>query len=618
MAITKTDFINYSRCPRYVALDEIKKERLEAMVDIDEYKKREYDEEIAEMLTMMYETNEEGEEIDLVEVENKQLKAMLQYYNQVEIEAGKLVEKHFGGRTVYAKETFQQELFDFNRHGIKYMCYIDIYNEQTDRINIVEVKATTTKKYLHNTFGKRGEEKELLYLKKDGIYYLRDEFEASLLNNEEYLNSKNKLYDRFGLGQYLYDLAVQRFFIEGEYQAANNSHINQIHYYLGTLNHNYIYDGYCEDGHPVYRTDENGEDLICFFDYTKITKEMQSRIAQDADLIERYIEKLQRKEVDLGKYCCFKKTNVCKFFKPLCGQKIPQSNSSLNYLNLVGGFKNDQGEKLKSLDLINAGYLKMEDIPEHWLKNPNHLIQRNALITNQAYLDKEKIRTLLNTIEYPIYHLDFETFPCPLPRYKGEWPYIQSPFEFSLHIESAPGVCDKDKDNYVFLANSHEDVREDMIKLMLKYMDGNKGTLLAQNVPFEKGRIKELATIFPQYKQELMKLYDRGFDLLWLLRGKKDLFINLGFDQSKAERVNYYHPALSGSYSIKKTLPLFSDLSYKNLIVHNGTEAIVEYANYPLLSKEEFELKYQALIEYCKQDTWAMVEILNGLRRLVK
>ena len=36
------------------------------------------------------------------------------------------------------------------------------------------------------------------------------------------------------------------------------------------------------------------------------------------------------------------------------------------------------------------------------------------------------------------------------------------------------------------------------------------------------------------------------------------------------------------------------------------------------MSKEEFNLKYKALEIYCKQDTWAMVVILNELRKLVK
>ena len=44
----------------------------------------------------------------------------------------------------------------------------------------------------------------------------------------------------------------------------------------------------------------------------------------------------------------------------------------------------------------------------------------------------------------------------------------------------------------------------------------------------------------------------------------------------------------------------------------------LEYANYKNMSREEFELKYQALKIYCQQDTWAMVEILNELRKKVK
>ena len=41
MAITKTDFINYTRCPRYVALLNIKKDKLKSEITYDEYKKEE-------------------------------------------------------------------------------------------------------------------------------------------------------------------------------------------------------------------------------------------------------------------------------------------------------------------------------------------------------------------------------------------------------------------------------------------------------------------------------------------------------------------------------------------------------------------------------------------------
>ena len=319
----------------------------------------------------------------------------------------------------------------------------------------------------------------------------------------------------------------------------------------------------------------------------------------------------------MGKYCERKHVKECKYFAPICGKDIPHKNSSLNYLNNGNGFKKLNGDKIKGLELINEGYINMLDVPEEWITNPKHHIQRDAIRFNKEYIDKEKIKAGLSCLEYPIYHLDFETMPCPVPRFRGEWPYIQSPFEFSLHIEREPGVCDKIKDNYIFLAKSFDnDEREDLVKALVKYIDSSKGTLFAQNVSFEKSRIKELAGIFPEYKDKLMAMYKRGFDLMWLVNSKEDIYKELGFDEERAKLPNYYHKDLSGSYSIKKTLPVFSDLSYSDLTVKNGTEAIVAYANYNKMTKEEYNLYYEALKIYCQQDTWAMVVILDKLRKI--
>ena len=75
---------------------------------------------------------------------------------------------------------------------------------------------------------------------------------------------------------------------------------------------------------------------------------------------------------------------------------------------------------------------------------------------------------------------------------------------------------------------------------------------------------------------------------------------------------------MHGSFSIKKILPLFTNLTYSNLVVKNGTEAIVTYGQLPTLTEKEYNEKYLALRIYCRQDTWAMVEILRGLRKAVK
>lgn len=621
MAISKTDFINYSRCNRYAFLDKVKKEKYDADISIDEYKNEEKQDMIEEMLGSMYDFDGE-EEVDLIDVPNRQLEAMMDYYKQVELEAGRLTEKYFKGKTVYSKDTYNQECFDFNQNGIKYLCYVDVYNENDDGVNIIEVKATTTNAYKKLGFKNKDKEFISIFDKFGPIYRLKDEVcdlnQLSDFDIDKYQKQVNKLLDRYGIGKYVYDLSVQRFILEGEYKSSNNTEkLKDVHYYLAVLNADYIFDGKYENGKAVYDIDNNNNEIVNFFDMTNITKIMQPIIENDASKIEYLLFNLKDQKCDLGKWCGYKKPGGCKYFNAICGKDIPHKNSSLNYISNGQGFDTPSG-RIKGLDLINHGYLNLLDVPEEWITRKSHMIQRDCVRFNKVYINKEKLKLGLKQIKYPIYHLDFETFPCPIPRFKGEWPYIQSPFEFSLHIENEPGVCDKLKDNYVFLAKTHEDEREELVKKLIEYIDGDKGTLFAQNVPFEKGRIKELSNIFPEYKEKLMKIYDRGFDLLWLVNTSTKMYEELGYDEEDAKLFNYYHPDLSGSFSIKKTLPVFSDLSYKDLTVKNGTEAIVEYANYEKMSKEEYDIKYQALIDYCQQDTWAMVVILEELRKLVK
>lgn len=623
MAITKTNFINYSRCPRYAALEEIKSEKLDADITYKEYKHEEESEQLKEILGSIFE--DDTYEVDLTNKVNKQMEAMMPYYKMVEIEAGRITKKYFGGKSTYAEDTFSQESFEFNKNGIKYICYVDIYNEVDNDINIIEVKATTSNKYVNlKASHKKGEKYSIFHFDKDkNCYYLKDEIDGYPLDTEmpldAYLKQKEKLFDRYSsVGSYIFDLAIQRFILEGEYKESHNEErLKNVHYYLAVLNHNYVFDGTYEGKKAIYNPDNEGNEIVVFFDLTKVTEEYQNIIKQTEASLEEYLFNLNASPCPMGKWCERKKVKECIYLGPVCGKMIPAKNSSLNYLNNGFGFKTLDGERLKGLELINAGYINMLDIPEEWITSKKHEIQRDSLRFNRPYIDTEKIRAGLNALEYPIYHLDFETMPCPMPRFRGEKPYIQSPFEFSLHIEHAPGVCDKEKDNYIFLAKTFDnDEREELVKALCKYIDPDKGTLFAQNVAFEKGRIKELASIFPEYREKLMKMYNRGFDLLWLVNTKTELYEELGFDKERASLPNYYNKDLSGSYSIKKTLPVFSDLSYKDLTVKNGTEAIVAYASYNKMTKEEYDLYYEALRIYCQQDTWAMVVILQALREL--
>ncbi len=610
MAITKTNFINYTRCSRYGTLENIHKDKLTSEMTLEEYLKEEENNQLKELLGSIFELTDEGIEIDKTIKIDKQLSAMLEYYKEVEITAGHEVEKLMGGTSIFSLDTFKQESFSFTKNGIKYLCFVDIYNESENNINIIEVKATTSRKYkkLDYIINK---EKYPLFTKCGKFYKLAKDPQIS----KNYSKKVEELLDRFtDVGKYMYDIAIQRFIIEG-YMKENSIKTN-VNYYLAVLNNEYIYDGYEENGKRIFKIDQNGNNIIDFFEVNDITSMYQSKINIERKNLEKYIFESDNEPCKFGVYCALNKNTECKY-KKVCYKNIPEINASFNYKQ----FRNFTHSKTKynKYDLLNEGYINLDDVPKSWLNSENHKIQRECYETGKTYINKEKIKAGLNSLTYPIYHLDFETFPCPIPRFKGEHPYCQSPFEFSLHIEREPGQCDKEKDNFVFLAKTNSDERLELVKELVKRIKlEENGCMLAQNVSFEKGRLKELATIFPEYSKELNNIIEKGRDLLEIIDNNKELYKSLGFNEYDYSTMNYYDNSQSGSFSIKKTLPLFTNLSYKTLVIQNGVDALVEYANYKNMNEEEKQAKQEALKEYCKQDTWAMVEILNGLRKIVK
>ena len=616
MAITKTNFIEYTRCRRFPALENIREEKLDSKMTIEEYKKEEERENVKELLSNMFEMNDDGTDTDLTYKEDIQLNAMMNYYKEVEIEAARVAKKLFKGNFVYSEKTYNQESFDFVHNGIRYLCYTDIYNENESEINIIEVKATTSNKYLEGMkYGTKDNKQSMFVKDYDGIYKLNKPNFKDEKIEKSFHTKYLKFFDRYSSeGKYILDIAVQRYIIEHDLKTHNIN--KKVNYYLAVLNHNYIYDGYRVGNKRIYR-EIDGEEIVNFFDVNEITLEYQPIIE---DMIKRLEDNLFNPNLDycgVGKYCAYKKTGECKY-KSICFKNVPPYNASFNYI----GFSDNVGfssDKLNKFDLINNGYLKLDDIPFEWIKDkPNMVIERDCYDNNKIYVDKEKIKSYLNSLEYPIYHLDFESLPCPMPRFRGEKPYTQSCFEFSLHIEREPGVCDNDKDNYVFLAETSSDEREEMVKEIVKRIDPNKGTMLAQNVTFERSRLKELAHIFPKYRDHLLKIVEHSTDLLYALKTNKELYEDLGYDEERSKLINFYDKRQSGSYSIKKTLPVLSDLSYSSLEVKNGTEALVTYSQYDTMNEFDLNKAKKALRIYCKQDTWAMVVILQALRNLCK
>jgi len=82
-------------------------------------------------------------------------------------------------------------------------------------------------------------------------------------------------------------------------------------------------------------------------------------------------------------------------------------------------------------------------------------------------------------------------------------------------------------------------------------------------------------------------------------------------------RNHVYHPRFAGSFSLKYVLPaLVPEMSYDNMLVANGQDAGLAWESLVRgrLDESERERTRKALLEYCGQDTLALVKVVEKLR----
>ena len=244
--------------------------------------------------------------------------------------------------------------------------------------------------------------------------------------------------------------------------------------------------------------------------------------------------------------------------------------------------------------LLAAGIYDIRDIPQDALTSDTHLRIRRITRSGQAEI-LPGAKQLLQTLDYPRYYLDFESIQFAIPIWKGTSPFQQVPFQWSCHIEHKPGEL-KHRE---FLDISGHDPRIVFVESLLEVCS-ETGPILVYNQTFEKRIIRELAKVLPDYSDRLLALNDRIVDLLPIVQQ------------------HYYHPAMKGSWSIKKVLPcLVPELRYSELgKVQDGTQAQAVY--FDLIDKDgqteqEHEALRQDMLDYCRLDTLAMVKIVEKL-----
>jgi hypothetical protein len=250
----------------------------------------------------------------------------------------------------------------------------------------------------------------------------------------------------------------------------------------------------------------------------------------------------------------------------------------------------------KAYDLYEKGITDIASIPAEHRLTENQRIQRTSVLSGKDHVDRRSIERFLKTLRYPLYYLDFETINPAVPLFDGTKPYQQIPFQFSLHIQATPNSV---LVHHMYLAEGTEDLRQEFMRLLRENL-GTSGSIVVYNAGFERGIMKACVETMPEYEQWYVGIEARIVDLLVPFRS----FL-------------YYHPAQHGSASIKKVLPVLTDLRYDGEIA-DGTTASNEYLRVTFgNATEEDRLRVRRnLEEYCGLDTMAMVRIVERLLEL--
>ena len=325
-------------------------------------------------------------------------------------------------------------------------------------------------------------------------------------------------------------------------------------------------------------------DVKELFQIENITDKVSDVYIDTIDYIEQYMEIQKRKtepEILIHKACKY-----CPYYSYCCNN-VPE----YSVFDLLS-------QKEADIFYAKTGKMEIKDVPIS-ICTPKQLIDREAFLTNKVHVESENIKSWLDQLKYPLYYLDYETLQSPIPIFDGCKPYGQTPFQFSLHIQKEKGG---DLEHIGFLHKEQSDPRRLLAECLIKNC-GDKGNIVVYNEGFEKSRNRELADLFPDLSDKLLAINERIIDQLIPFR-KRYL----------------YGPTQHSSASIKKTLPAFTDLSYDDMEVHNGEEALIRYEAFikGKLSNSEAQILFDGLEKYCYQDTYAMVLLMDVLYKYAK
>ena len=250
-----------------------------------------------------------------------------------------------------------------------------------------------------------------------------------------------------------------------------------------------------------------------------------------------------------------------------------------------------------------AGYLArgvqwIRDLPKSEKLNFTQKRQLQAMAEDRLVVEPTLAREL-EPFDVPgrLGFLDFETVGRAIPVWPDLAPWQQAAAQFSYHERQPDGTYT----HAAHLAEGPEDARPPLVEAMVRATAHADRVVMYTS--FERTRIREMQQAVPHLADELAALEAKLLDLHPVVRDC------------------VYHPAFRGSFSLKYVLnPLVPELTYNDLVIVDGRVASVEIARLLFVAdkipKHERDRVRQDLLNYCERDTWAMVRLLEELRKL--
>lgn len=265
---------------------------------------------------------------------------------------------------------------------------------------------------------------------------------------------------------------------------------------------------------------------------------------------------------------------------------------------------------------LNTGTCRLTD---------RQLIQVQTVVSGEPHIDSARLGRFLESLQWPVYFLDFEAYSQSVPPMAGLSPYEHVPVIASLHSQKEPN---SDPEARSFVCKAGVDERAKLFE-WLQVNLGQTGSIVVFSKTFESAMVHQLAQVAGQV-QVGESLIQRMVDLL------------VPFSEFMV-----YHPDQLGKVSLKRVLPVFTRIGYETVHVQDGMEAnliCTRQADYALLHEDTEqvvgkpdiigaaaaesvsrflersnagpgvrETSMEDVARYCAMDTQAMVELVRVL-----